>query len=133
MIRKFQVGQPSAGLRLDLFLAGACSDLSRSRIQKLIKEGAVLVGGATPKRSHVVHAGDEVSVEVPEPRETAIEPEEIPLTILYEDEHLVVVDKPAGLLSVPTQEGSPEEDSSRYGCRRRFIPATRINSKWRIA
>ena len=102
MIRKFQVGQPSAGTRLDLFLASTCSDLSRSRIQKLISQGAVLVGGETVKRSHVVRAGEEVSVDVPEPRKIAIEPEPIPLAILYEDEHLLAIDKPAGLVVHPS-------------------------------
>jgi 23S rRNA pseudouridine1911/1915/1917 synthase len=102
VLRKFQVGQPSSGMRLDLFLASTCSDLSRSRIQKLISEGAVLVGGATVKRSHVVRAGEEVSVDVPEPRKVAIEPEPIPLTVLYEDEHLLAIDKPAGLVVHPS-------------------------------
>jgi 23S rRNA pseudouridine1911/1915/1917 synthase len=102
VLRKFQVGQPSAGTRLDLFLASACSDLSRSRIQKLISDGAVLVGGATVKRSHVVRAGEEVRVDVPEPRTVAIEPEPIPLAILYEDEHLLAIDKPAGLVVHPS-------------------------------
>jgi len=101
MIRRFRVGQPSAGTRLDVFLASACSDLSRSRIQKLIEEGAVRVGGAVVKRSHVVRPGEEVSVEVPEPREVEIVPEEIPLTVLYEDEHVLAIDKPAGLVVHP--------------------------------
>jgi 23S rRNA pseudouridine1911/1915/1917 synthase len=107
MLRRFQVGSPSAGTRLDLFLAAACSDLSRSRIQKLIDEGVVLVHGAKARRAHVVRAGDEVSIEVPEPRKAALEPEEIPLSILYEDEHLLAIDKPPGLVVHP----SPGHDS----------------------
>src|SRR5260370_28037138 len=102
MLRKFQVGQPSAGTRLDLFLASTCSDLSRSRIQKLISEGAVLVGGETVKRSRVLRAGEEVSVEVPEPRKIAIEPEPVPLAVLYQDDHLLAIDKPAGLVVHPS-------------------------------
>jgi len=102
VLRKFQVGKPSGGTRLDLFLASTCGDLSRSRIQKLISEGAVLVGGETVKRSQVVRAGEEVSVDVPEPRKVAIEPEPIPLTVLYEDEHLLAIDKPAGLVVHPS-------------------------------
>ncbi len=101
MRRRFRVGIPSAGTRLDLFLASACSDLSRSRIQKLIAEGAVDVGAAPAKRSHVVRAGDEVSLEVPDPRPTALEAEPIPLSILYEDAHLIAIDKPAGLVVHP--------------------------------
>jgi len=102
MLRKFRVGAPSAGARLDLFLASACSDLSRSRIQKLIEEGAVRLGGSPAKRSRVVRAGDDVEVLVPEPRPAAIEPEAIPLSVLYEDEHLLAIDKPAGLVVHPS-------------------------------
>ncbi|MGH9369060.1 MAG: RluA family pseudouridine synthase [Thermoanaerobaculia bacterium] len=101
MTRRFQVGAPSAGTRLDLFLVSACSDLSRSRIQKLIEEGAVRLSGAPVRRSYLVHAGDEVEIEVPEPKAVALEPEEIPLSILYEDEHLLAIDKPAGLVVHP--------------------------------
>jgi 23S rRNA pseudouridine1911/1915/1917 synthase len=107
LIRRFRVGVPSEGTRLDLFLASACSDLSRSRIQKLIEEGAVRLSGSSARRSHVVRAGEEIEVEVPEPRPIAIEPEEIALSILYEDEHILAVDKPPGLVVHP----SPGHDS----------------------
>ena len=100
-VRRFQVGAPSAGTRLDLFLAGACSDLSRSRIQKLIEDGAVLVRGATARRSHVVRAGEEVTIAVPEPRRTEVAPEAIPLSLLFEDPHVLAIDKPAGLVVHP--------------------------------
>src|SRR5664279_1011357 len=101
MVRRFQVGAPSSGTRLDLFLVAACSDLSRSRIQKLIAEGAARVGGEPAKRSHVVRAGEQISVEVPEPRESVVEAEDIPLSILYEDEHMIAIDKPPGLVVHP--------------------------------
>src|SRR5262249_8904706 len=102
MIRRFKVGQPSAGTRLDLYLASVCSDLSRSRIQKLIGEGPVRVSGAPARRSNSVRSGDDVSIEVPEPKPTAIEAEDIPLTVLYEDEHLLAIDKPPGLVVHPS-------------------------------
>jgi 23S rRNA pseudouridine1911/1915/1917 synthase len=101
MQRRFQVGSPSAGTRLDIFLAGACSDLSRSRIQKLIDEGCVRVGSVAARRAHLVRVGEEVSIEVPEPRESTLEPEDIPLSILYEDGHLMAIDKPPGLVVHP--------------------------------
>jgi 23S rRNA pseudouridine1911/1915/1917 synthase len=101
MQRRFRVGTPSAGTRLDLFLAATCSDLSRSRIQKLIAEGVVLVDGAAARRAHVVRAGEDVSIEVPEPRRASLEAEDIPLSILYEDEHLLAIDKPPGLVVHP--------------------------------
>ncbi len=102
MIRRFRIGVPSEGTRLDLFLVSACSDLSRSRIQKLIGEGAVRLKGVPVKRSHVVRAGEDVEVEVPEPRATAIEAEAIPLSILYEDGHILAIDKPAGIVVHPS-------------------------------
>jgi 23S rRNA pseudouridine1911/1915/1917 synthase len=101
MLRRFQVGMPSAGTRLDVFLAGACSDLSRSRIQKLIAAEMVLVGGATARPSHVVRAGDQVTLRVPDPRATVLEPEPIPLSVLFEDADMLAIDKPAGLVVHP--------------------------------
>src|SRR5262249_51827959 len=101
MLRRFQVGSPASGTRLDLFLAAACSDLSRSRIQKLIADGAVHVDGAAAKRSHAVRAGESVTVEVPEPRAAELLAEDIPLSILYEDDQLLAIDKPAGLVVHP--------------------------------
>jgi 23S rRNA pseudouridine1911/1915/1917 synthase len=107
LIRRFRVGVPSEGTRLDLFIASACSDLSRSRIQKLISEGAVRLSGSPAKRAHVVRAGEEIEVEVPEPRPSSIEPQDIPLSILYEDDHLLAIDKPPGIVVHP----SPGHDS----------------------
>jgi 23S rRNA pseudouridine1911/1915/1917 synthase len=107
LIRRFRVGVPSEGTRLDLFVASACSDLSRSRIQKLIAEGAVRLAGSPAKRAHIVRAGEEVEVEVPELRAAAIEPQDIPLSILYEDQHLLAIDKPPGIVVHP----SPGHDS----------------------
>ena len=102
MLRRFHVGEPSAGRRLDVFLAGACSDLSRSRIQKLIAEGAVRVSSSPARPAHVVRAGEQIEMEVPDPRASTIEAEAIPLTVLYEDEHLLAIDKPAGLVVHPS-------------------------------
>ncbi|MFN2386543.1 MAG: RluA family pseudouridine synthase [Thermoanaerobaculia bacterium] len=102
MLRRFRVGAPSAGSRLDLFLASACSDLSRSRIQKLIAEGSVRLDGVAAKRAHVVRAGDEVEVEVPEARPAEIGAEDIPLAVLFEDAHLLAIDKPAGMVVHPS-------------------------------
>src|SRR6266540_811225 len=102
MIRRFKVGQPSAGTRLDVYLASVCSDLSRSRIQKLIEERRVRVAGSPARRSRAVRAGDAVEIEVPEPRPVAINAENIPLDVLYEDEHLLAIDKPAGLVVHPS-------------------------------
>jgi len=102
MIRRFKVGQPSAGVRLDLFLVSVSSDLSRSRIQRLIEEGSARVAGRPAKRSQVVRAGEDVEIEVPEPKPAAVEAQDIPLAVLYEDEDLLAIDKPAGLVVHPS-------------------------------
>jgi 23S rRNA pseudouridine1911/1915/1917 synthase len=91
----------SAGERLDRFLAAAQRDLSRSRLQALIRAGQVLVAGLPARASQRLRAGERVLVELPAPRQVALLPEAIPLAIVHEDEHLLVVDKPAGLVVHP--------------------------------
>src|SRR5262245_46561683 len=90
-----------AGERLDRFLAAAQADLSRSRLQGLIREGRVLVNGQTARASMRLRGGDQIHVELPAERAVALAPEEIPLAILYEDESILVVDKPAGMVVHP--------------------------------
>ena len=88
------------GERLDLFLA-ARLPYSRSRIQRLIKTGKVTVNGHTVKPSFHLEPGQTVAWEEPEPEETKLKPEPIPLDVVYEDEEIVVVNKPAGLTVHP--------------------------------
>ena len=100
--RRFVIGDEEDGRRLDRFLAGGCClPLSRSRIQNLIKAGEVLVNGFSSRSSHRVIAGDEVVVVMPDFRPEEVIPEDIPLHILYEDDDLLVVDKPAGMVVHP--------------------------------
>ena len=87
--------------RLDSFLTAKIPALSRSRIQKLIEQGFVKFNGEVAKANLKVQAGDRLEVFLPEPKQSALLPEEIPLHILYEDEHLAVVEKPAGLVVHP--------------------------------
>ncbi len=89
------------GQRLDQEVAAALSELSRAQVQRLIKAGAVTVNGRASKPSYVVTAGDQVVVRLPEEPEAAVVPEAIPLDILFEDEHLLVVNKPAGMVVHP--------------------------------
>ena len=91
----------TAGERLDTFLAARCDDLSRSRLQALISSGHVTVDGREVRPSRVLKAGDLVSLVVPEPEPSHIVPVEIPLDVVYEDRHLLVVDKPAGMAVHP--------------------------------
>jgi 23S rRNA pseudouridine1911/1915/1917 synthase len=95
------VPEASAGARLDRFLAAAQTDLSRSVLQTLIKEERVRVGGHAVRPSHRLKAGDQVVLELPEPRSLTLEPEEIPLDVRFEDQDLAVIAKPAGLVVHP--------------------------------
>ncbi len=94
--------------RLDQFLAGRDTGLTRSRLQRLIVEGQVLVNGATAKPSNKVKAGDLVSLSVPPPRPSNLVPQDIPVTVVYQDENLVVIDKPSGL-AVHPGPGHPDQ------------------------
>ena len=87
--------------RLDLFLRHRCPELSRSRIQTLIKSGAIRVNGAQTRPAYLVQPGDEIAVELPEPEPLAAFPESLPLSIAYEDDDLLVVDKAAGMTVHP--------------------------------
>lgn len=99
---EFVVGAEDGGQRLDLVLAATIEGLSRSRCQQLVRVGAVAVGGATivePK--HRVKPGDSVRIEIPAPVDPEPGPEPIPLDILHEDDALIVVNKPAGMVTHP--------------------------------
>ena len=99
---RFTVDAERAGERLDRFLAAELPNLSRSRVQSLIEEGRVNVDGSSCKASHHVAAGESIVVEIPEARfANIVEPEPIPLEILYQDEDLAVVNKPAGMIVHP--------------------------------
>ena len=89
------------GLRLDRFLSEELEDHSRSFLQKLIKEGLVTVDGKPVKANYRLSAGQQVSVQVREPEEVNIEPQEMPLDILYEDGDVCIVNKPKGMVVHP--------------------------------
>jgi len=94
-------------VRLDAWLVEKLPDLSRARIQSLIRDGHVQVNGSASKPSHAIHNDDRIDVAVPPPAETRIEPEDIPLDALYEDNDILVINKPAGLVVHP----APGHDS----------------------
>ena len=98
----FRVEPGEAGLRLDAFLAGRDSALSRTRLKALIKAGQVMRGGAAVNDpSHGVSAGEVYEVAVPPPAKAVPEAEAIPLDIVFEDRDVIVIDKPAGLVVHP--------------------------------
>ena len=87
--------------RLDLFLHELAPELSRSRIQALIKEGSALVNGEVRRPSYLVRPGDEVFLDSPDPRPVTLVPEAIALDVLHEDSQLLVLDKPPGMTVHP--------------------------------
>ena len=91
------------GERLDLFIARRLSDLTRSRVRKLIDGGAVSINGETPRKAGVkLAAGQRVRVAIPPPKPSTLRPEPMALSIVYEDGDLLVIDKPAGLAVHPS-------------------------------
>ena len=92
---------PPGQERLDVFLARECPEVSRSQIQRLITEGLVAIGGRTTKASARLEVGDEVRLTIPEAKPTDLLAQKIALVIVYQDEDLLVVDKPAGLAVHP--------------------------------
>jgi 23S rRNA pseudouridine1911/1915/1917 synthase len=91
----------ASGSRLDKYVVQQCPDLSRTQIQKLIAGSHILVNGVSAKASQKLVTGDKVAIRVPPAPSSSLTPENIPLTIVYEDSDLLVIDKPAGLTVHP--------------------------------
>lgn len=91
------------GKRLDKYLTDRIAFLSRNQLQKLIDDGGVLVNGRPPKASTKVGAGDVVEVVVPAPPDSNIQPEDIPLDVMFEDEHLIVLNKQPDIIVHPAR------------------------------
>ena len=98
----FQCGEEDAGKRLDKFLSDQLNNPSRSQVQKWIENGLALVNGIVERKNYSINAGDTVEISVPpEDERTHLEPENIPVNVVYEDEYLAVVDKPKGMVTHP--------------------------------
>lgn len=100
-IFRFQITEEQEEERIDKCIAALIDSLSRSFIQKMIKEGKVCVNGQIVKANYRVKTDDDVSFSLPGAQEPDIEPEDIPLDILYEDEDVLVVNKPKGMVVHP--------------------------------
>jgi 23S rRNA pseudouridine1911/1915/1917 synthase len=94
------VEEPAPG-RIDAFLAASLPDLSRNRIAQLLAAGQVLVNGAPPRKSYKPATGDVIEVRVPPPTSSVLAAEAIPLHVVYQDDDLLVVNKPSGLVVHP--------------------------------
>lgn len=100
--KKICVPESASGQRIDKFLSDFLDGQSRSYLQKLVKEGRVFVQGKSVKANYRIAEGEEIRLEIPELEEPDILPENIPLDIIYEDDDLLVVNKPKGMVVHPS-------------------------------
>ena len=91
----------TAGERLDAFVARSMENMSRSAVQRLLEEGCILLNGRPGKKNDKLSPGDQLDITVPEPKEVDIAPKEMALDIVYEDEDVLVLNKPKGLVVHP--------------------------------
>lgn len=101
------VNENDKGKRLDIYIAENFNELSRTMIKKLIESNNILVNGKSEKVSYKVQANDNISIDVPEAKETKLKAQEIPLDIIYEDSDIIVVNKPKGMVVHPAN-GNPD-------------------------
>ena len=96
-----------AGERADAFLSRTVPDLTRSAAQRLLEEGAVTVNGAAVKKNYKTNPGDQVVFTLPDPEPIDVQPQDIPLDVVFEDDDVIVVNKPVGLVVHPAP-GHPD-------------------------
>lgn len=99
--RQFTVSQKETGSRLDVCLAGRFPEFTRSYLQKLCKDSAVLVDDAEKKSNYKVREGERVILKVPKPTELSIKPEKMDLDIVYEDRDIILINKPKNMVVHP--------------------------------
>ena len=97
----FKIEENSANARIDKYISENAENMTRSAVQKLIAEGCVTVNGKIPDKNLKIKTGDEITVNMPEPEICEALPENIPLDIVYEDNDLLVVNKPRGMVVHP--------------------------------
>lgn len=100
MIQEMIAGE-GAGIRIDRYLSERCEELSRSYLQKILKDGGVFVNGKTVKSNYKVMVGDRIELDVPDAVELEIEAEPMDLDILYEDSDIILINKPKGMVVHP--------------------------------
>lgn len=100
-MEKYKIGEENVNYRIDKLIPILNKDVTRAMAQKLLEDGKILVDGKNVKSSYKVKLDDEVSIEIPEAKETEIIEEDIPLDVLYEDEYIIAVNKPKGMVVHP--------------------------------
>ena len=124
---KFTVSEEQNLKRVDQFIVEELPTFSRTKISKLIKEGALLINNEPiEERSKKVSFGDEVELSVPEPVPTDLKPQNIPLDVVYEDDDLLVINKPIGMVVHPGA-GNPDGtlvNALLHHCKENLLKAT---------
>ena len=125
----FTIAEDDEEIRIDRWLIGCIDSLSRSYIQKLIKDEQLSVNGKYVKASYVVHIGDSIDITVPDAMKPDIEPENIALSVLYEDNDVLVVDKPKGMVVHPAagHASGTLVNALLYYCKDSLFPILRDN------
>ena len=106
-MKEYIINENLNGIRLDKCIVSLDAELSRETIQRLIKEENIFVNGKKCKASYKVSVGDKISINKPEPKKTNIIPQDIPIEVLYEDNDIIVVNKPKGMVVHPAN-GNPD-------------------------
>lgn len=101
MKQEYVVADSETGIRIDKYLSSVCPELSRAFLQKLLKSEQIAVDGSPVKSSYKVTTGNTISLDVPDTVEPEIHPEELPLDILYEDQDILLINKPKGMVVHP--------------------------------
>lgn len=100
-IREFLVIEEEEGDRLDVYLSQQLGDMSRSYIQKIVKENKVKVNGKIEKAKYIVKEDDKIIIEIPEPKILEVTPQDIPIDIVYEDDDLMIINKQQDMVVHP--------------------------------
>ncbi len=106
-MNEYVVGEELNGIRLDKCIVSLDTEISRETAQRLIQEDNILVNGKKQKASYKVSVGDKISISKPKPKETNIKPQNIPVEVLYQDQDIIVVNKPKGMVVHPAN-GNPD-------------------------
>ena len=107
MTYAFEAAEEESGGRIDVFSASHCEELTRSAAQKLLADGHITVNGKPVSKKYKIAAGDTIEITIPAPSTLAVEAQDLPLSIVYEDGDLLVVDKPKGMVVHPAP-GNPD-------------------------
>ena len=102
-----KINEESVGKRIDSFIPSIKKDISRSMVQKLIKEENIKVNGKETKHSYKLKLNDEIEISIPEAKEIDLKAQDIPLNIIYEDDDIIVINKPKGMVVHPAN-GNPD-------------------------